>query len=100
MVKDVHDLVLKTFYSSRVFMVQNEIQTYPYVTFDQASFNKKRKGWFTSLKSQFYTFVSVRTANLPDDLGGRFDNLTLAQKIRVGKFYFRSAPSSDFVIDA
>lgn len=51
-------------------------------------------------KTQFYTFVLVRTANLRDDLGGRFDNLTLAQKVRVGKFYFRSASSSDFVIDA
>ena len=51
-------------------------------------------------KTQFYTFVLVRTANLPDDLGGRFDNLTLSQKVRVGKFYFRSASSSDFVIDA
>ena len=51
-------------------------------------------------KTQFYTFVLVRTANLPNDLGGRFDNLTQEQKVRAGKFHFRSASSSFLVIDA
>ena len=30
---------------------------------------------------------------------GRFDNLTHARKVRVGKFHFRSASSPHFVVD-
>ena len=32
--------------------------------------------------------------------GRRFDNLTHAQKVRTGKFHFRSASSSHFDVDA
>ena len=32
--------------------------------------------------------------------GRRFDNLAHAQKVRAGKFHFRSASSSHFVVDA
>lgn len=77
---------------------QSETQKYAYV---KPSIRRplitRGKRMIYKHKTQFYTFVLVRTANLPYDLGGRFDNLTQALKVRVGKFHFRSASSSNFV---
>ena len=40
------------------------------------------------------------TTGSEDENGRRFDNLTHAQKGHAGKFHFRSALSSHFVVDA
>ena len=52
-------------------------------------------------KSIIYIYVLRKTGNLPEfRRGRRFDNLTHTQKVRVGKFHFRSVASSHFVVDA